>query len=440
MHTPSPTYCLQGLDQNQLRERASAYSSGNFAQKLRQLWTNESDVIVALIEEYWSSLNESSQATSSLQETIDRNVSVYSDPIDEAWVMKFAKVGTRMFNKHLSIPEMVVKRADLTSEFCRRLFAKYPDFENVEFAIDTFQRLMMYDLEATIAELASLEPKVARAETITRNERFEQTVVETVESTTAESAVLRERATDAARAMHGIRGKTSEVATAAEQSAGPMREAAHTASGLIRAIDDARTEVEVAAEIATRAAAQASDAVETSRTLSSHAVAIESILGLIREIAGQTKLLALNATIEAARAGDAGRGFTVVAQEVKGLALETAKATEEIAAKITAIQHATNRTVEASDSIRHTIEEVQMSAERIREAMQLQAQTVTVITASVDETALTADSMSSTLSIIRADTERVAEVIDHVDQRFSEVDQRLADLRAKAGAFVRAAA
>jgi len=65
---------------------------------------------------------------------------------------------------------------------------------------------------------------------------------------------------------------------------------------------------------------------------------------------------------------------------------------------------------------------------------------VTVITASVDETALTADSMSSTLSIIRADTERVAEVIDHVDQRFSEVDQRLADLRAKAGAFVRAAA
>ena len=113
---------------------------------------------------------------------------------------------------------------------------------------------------------------------------------------------------------------------------------------------------------------------------------------------------------------------------------------KEIAAKITAIQHATNRTVEASDSIRHTIEEVQMSAERIREAMQLQAQTVTVITASVHETALTADSMSSTLSIIRADTERVAEVIDHVDQRFSEVDQRLADLRAKAGAFVRAAA
>jgi hypothetical protein len=137
MHTPSPTYCLQGLDQNQLRERASAYSSGDFAQRLHQLWTNESDVIVALIEEYWSSLNESAQATSSLQETIDRNVSVYTDPIDEAWVMKFAKVGTRMFNKHLSIPEMVVKRADLTSEFCRRLFAKYPDFENVEFAIDT---------------------------------------------------------------------------------------------------------------------------------------------------------------------------------------------------------------------------------------------------------------------------------------------------------------
>ena len=79
--------------------------------------------------------------------------------------------------------------------------------------------------------------------------------------------------------------------------------------------------------------------------------AIESILSLIRDIAGQTNLLALNATIEAARAGDAGRGFAVVAQEVKSLASQTARATDDITTKITAIQQATRQTVEANGSI-----------------------------------------------------------------------------------------
>ena len=188
--------------------------------------------------------------------------------------------------------------------------------------------------------------------------------------------------------------------------------------GLIRAIEDARTEVEVAAGVATRAGGQAEKAVKVSQALSNHVEAIESILGLIRDIAGQTNLLALNATIEAARAGDAGRGFAVVAQEVKSLAAQTARATDDITNKITAIQQATRQTVEANGSISATVEEVQTSADRIRQAMELQAQTVTMITAAVDETALAANSMSSTIAAIRCDTEQVAKDIDQVEQGF----------------------
>ena len=232
-------------------------------------------------------------------------------------------------------------------------------------------------------------------------------------------------------------GKTSEVAAAAEQSAVAMREAAQTAAGLIRAIEDARTEVEVAAGVATRAGDQAEQAVKVSQALSSHVEAIESILGLIRDIAGQTNLLALNATIEAARAGDAGRGFAVVAQEVKSLASQTARATDDITAKITAIQQATKQTVEANGSIQRDGRRGRRppptaSARRWR----LQAQTVTMITAAVDETALAANSMCSTIAAIRSDTENVAKRHRQVEQGFGRFSTSIADFRSATSEFV----
>lgn len=269
----------------------------------------------------------------------------------------------------------------------------------------------------------------------THSTQFEADISIAAHEVADQTGLLRQQAASSSQMAHGMLSKASEVAAASEQSAVAMREAAQTAAGLIRAIEDARTEVETASDVANRAAAQASLSVAATDTLSEQSHSIESILGLIREIAGQTNLLALNATIEAARAGDAGRGFAVVAQEVKSLANQTAQATDEIAQKIAAIQGAAKASVESNNSIQSIVNEVQQSAERIRHAMEDQAQTVTMITASVDETALAADLMSNTISAIRSDTENVASEIQALEQGFVQVNEKIGSLQANAGRF-----
>ncbi len=307
--------------------------------------------------------------------------------------------------------------------------------DEIRVFVDTIAKLNSIEMTTFSVIYREYEQKRFFEAKAASSANFETDIGNATSAISEQTNMLKYQAANSSQMAHGMLAKTSEVAAASEQSAVAMREAAQTAAGLIRAIEDARTEVETASDVATRAAAQASQSVIATDTLSEQSQSIDSILALIREIAGQTNLLALNATIEAARAGDAGRGFAVVAQEVKSLANQTAQATDEIAQKISAIQNATKASVESNTAIRSIVSEVQHSAERIRHAMEDQAQTVTMITASVDETALAADLMSNTISAIRSDTENVVSEITALEQGFNEVNSKLSSLRLNASKF-----
>jgi methyl-accepting chemotaxis protein len=416
---------LQHLTDEQVSARLAAYNpDGSLQRDVHQLWDDAGDIIAAEVEAQFGP-------------DAARNVQVhYTGKVDAAWVQDVAEYGRRIYCERMSVPAYIVARDQLITRIIGRMFERFVDADALQRNLCAFQRLTAFETDIILAQVALLEAIDAADNRGRESVEFERRVAELVRASTEQSSALTERTRSTAASARGMLGKTSEVAAAAEQSAVAMREAAQTAAGLIRAIEDARSEVEVAAGVATRAGEQASEAVKVSQALSAHVEAIESILSLIRDIAGQTNLLALNATIEAARAGDAGRGFAVVAQEVKSLASQTARATDDITAKITAIQQATKQTVEANGSIEDTVEEVQTSADRIRQAMELQAQTVTMITAAVDETALAADSMSSTIAAIRTDTENVAKDIDQVEQGFGRFSEQISTFKSTAKAFV----
>jgi methyl-accepting chemotaxis protein len=417
---------LQQLTDQQVSARLAAYNpGGQLDQDVELLRQNVADL---LAEEILAQFG---------PERAERYAAIYAGKVDAAWVQGIAGYGREIYREKTSVPVYIAARSQTATRIAARIAERYAgDPAKLTPCIAAFFRMNTFETDIILAQVALLEAIEAADVRGRESEQFERRVAELVGASTEQSKALTERTRSTASSARGMLGKTSEVAAAAEQSAVAMREAAQTAAGLIRAIEDARAEVEVAAGVATRAGDQASQAVKVSQALSAHVEAIESILSLIRDIAGQTNLLALNATIEAARAGDAGRGFAVVAQEVKSLASQTARATDDITAKITAIQQATRQTVEANGSIQGTVEEVQSSADRIRQAMELQAQTVTMITAAVDETALAADSMSSTIAAIRSDTENVAKDIDQVEQGFGRFSEQIANFKTTAKAFV----
>src|SRR5581483_7802737 len=118
--------------------------------------------------------------------------------------------------------------------------------------------------------------------------------------------------------------------------------------------------------------------------LSKAATNIGNVVNLIADIAEQTNLLALNATIEAARAGEAGKGFAVVASEVKMLATQTAKATGDIGAQIAEMQSATQESVTAIKEIGATIGRIAEIATAIAASVEEQTTTTHEIAGNVD--------------------------------------------------------
>lgn len=167
--------------------------------------------------------------------------------------------------------------------------------------------------------------------------------------------------------------QASSAAGAANQASSSVQTVAAAAEELVASIEEISRQVSQATSVSHQAVEEANQSATIMNGLSDDAQSIGDVIELIDSIAAQTNLLALNATIEAARAGEAGRGFAVVAAEVKELASQTTKATENIGARISSVQHSTAGAVSAINAIKDVIQQVSDISSSIAAAIEEQS-------------------------------------------------------------------
>ena len=226
-----------------------------------------------------------------------------------------------------------------------------------------------------------------RSELIRFADEFEAAVGAIVSNVSASAVQLKSAAGTLTRTADTTQSLSNQVAGASEEASQNMQSVASATEQLSASVDEIGKRVRESNRIAEAAVLQAEQTDGRIGKLSRAAQQIGDVVKLITAIAEQTNLLALNATIEAARAGEAGRGFAVVASEVKSLASQTARATDEISSHISGMQGATQESVAAIKEIGGTIGQISEIASSIATAVEQQGSATQEIARSVQSVA-----------------------------------------------------
>ncbi|HVJ53338.1 MAG TPA: methyl-accepting chemotaxis protein [Aliidongia sp.] len=230
--------------------------------------------------------------------------------------------------------------------------------------------------------------------------------------------------------------QVSAVAVASEQASASVKSVAGSTEHMSKSIGAINEQVLISSTIVGEAVASAGSAVGQVRSLTDAAEKISDVSKLIGVIASQTNLLALNATIEAARAGEAGKGFAVVAQEVKNLAGQTARATDEIAGQITAMQQATSDTADAITHIGDTINRVSEIAAAIAAAIGEQRDVTQTIADSTNEAAVGTTEVSRTITHVEAAARDSRDAAGQVAEMSTRMNEGSATLQQRIDGFL----
>jgi methyl-accepting chemotaxis protein len=272
-----------------------------------------------------------------------------------------------------------------------------------------------------------------------RREALSQTAASFEAQAGSALATLNASAGDLVRVVASMRSASSTTESGAKHALATSQSSAHqvdhvavSANEMTSTIAAAAGQVERAAEIAQLSRARSEESASVINALAADAEQIGQVVALISDIAAQTNLLALNATIEAARAGDAGRGFAIVAQEVKALAEQTAKATNQIKDRVESVQGRVGSAVQAISAIQAVVDDLNGVAGNLNLAMDAQRAKVGEIAGATTHVAADARAVLTGIEAVVRGTDdvgalaaNVAAVVETVKEQLSRLEGQI---------------
>ncbi len=280
--------------------------------------------------------------------------------------------------------------------------------------------------EAARADQERREQRTRRIEELTKN--FDSTASETLTSVSEAAENLR----GSANSLTQTADRSSNMAGMASSASNQATENVQTVASAAEELSASITEISQQVSRSTQVADQAVEDAEKSRVLvdrlADSSAKIGEVVKLITDIAEQTNLLALNATIEAARAGEAGKGFAVVASEVKNLATQTGQATEEISTQIQTIQDDTQHTVSSIQHIAERIEEINRISAGVATAVEEQSAATQEIARNVSDAAASTGSANENIGGVSDATRETTTISGEVLSASEQVSAKSGDL------------
>jgi methyl-accepting chemotaxis protein len=288
-------------------------------------------------------------------------------------------------------------------------------------------------VEAETQERAAAERRAAM-ENLAND--FERSVNGIVRSVSTAAAGMQSTAQSMTATASDASARAATVGAASESASNNVGTVAAAAEELSSSVAEISRQVTRSSEIASKAVGDAERTNATVQALSTGAEKIGEVVKLIHSIAAQTNLLALNATIEAARAGESGRGFAVVASEVKALANQTAKATEEISAQVSAMQASTSDAVLSIGGITETIAQMSEITVSISAAIDQQGDATREIARNIQSVATGSSEISAHIGGVTTAAAATGSAASDVLSNARELDNQSGMLRSAVDGFL----